>query len=514
MAWSLTLHLNNILPRDHHSGIMPRLLGAIDSSPRLSERQLLMPPAREITSQSRAHELLWRGTAPQKRNLTTLRHFAINQRVRFYRRIHSWRECIVSKIDTRTIYVSYNGCFYPTREARVRLQLGALSLPPDLVHKLHTDHLSLLQPYIHPRSLTLSSPAPLSPSNTTHVHAPILKLLNGLFTCFSASTPHPTSIFTGPATFHFHTANPYQSLISSDDIHVTIVESFAILATLLSSDRGAFDTKTKQELEFLLKDCVRPVFLSPSTDSSPSEIKHLKWIYSIKSSTHANKADRHRALLVSASQRSLLRHSVHGDAPTDFVFTVRILGDILPTWTFLKPPDDHLVIFCRDATKVYLQVTPAQPLIIYQPSPDFFHHYPHFSGHLCHALVRIYGGFESGLYWHRTFVPWPLNHFHGLHQSIYDHCLFYFPTSAMSKFLCPDNIPFCILKFQLPLKEEIAFCFKCRHREHLSTNLKGSDLSQNNRTLILSQQSYLDTLAPPHSPPPSFSDFTRPMHEK
>lgn len=58
MGWNYALHANNILPHFQRFGIMPRVIGALDESPRLTERIALMHISRQETETLRARDVL------------------------------------------------------------------------------------------------------------------------------------------------------------------------------------------------------------------------------------------------------------------------------------------------------------------------------------------------------------------------------------------------------------------------------------------------------------------------
>ena len=127
------------------------------------------------------------------------------------------------------------------------------------------------------------------------------------------------------------------------------------------------------------------------------EVQILKWILTIKTSSDDENEKRHRARIVSASHRSALRHSVHGNAPTLMLSTIRMLASILPTWQTISSTE-KIVVLCRDTTKDFIQSHESKRLIIYQPPPEFFAAYPQYANHLWRAVIQIYGEVEAGLY--------------------------------------------------------------------------------------------------------------------
>lgn len=167
IAWNLALHVNNILPHYHCFGIMPRVLGSIDTSSRLSEHQHLMSLACEITAQSRARDLLQRIITPHKRNLTTLHHFYINQRVWFHLRLHGWwKELSLGLTPQRSTLLTMAAFSLPTKLAFFLTWVPSLFLRTFLMTHTPTQrfHNQTFHP-LHHSTLQLS-PFPKSPRST------------------------------------------------------------------------------------------------------------------------------------------------------------------------------------------------------------------------------------------------------------------------------------------------------------------------------------------------------------
>lgn len=137
LAWSLTLHGNDLLLHYHGFRIMSRVLSHIKNDSRLSDRQQYMTPVWEVTALCRTKKLIRWVNLLNKRQLTKLRHFNINQYVWFHNHLHGWIKGMFSKIDPPTIYVYYKGKLYATHEALVRPKFGKISVPPFVLSDHH-----------------------------------------------------------------------------------------------------------------------------------------------------------------------------------------------------------------------------------------------------------------------------------------------------------------------------------------------------------------------------------------
>lgn len=105
---------------------------------------------------------------PYKRNVLSLRSFAVNQVVLFYRQRYGWRKGVVSCIERPTIFVFLDGKLLPTHKARVRPYFDELSLPPEVFDGEPDLYEYLEQPATgnevekHGLSQSLSGQAPIS----------------------------------------------------------------------------------------------------------------------------------------------------------------------------------------------------------------------------------------------------------------------------------------------------------------------------------------------------------------
>lgn len=122
---------------------------------------------------------------------------------------------------------------------------------------------------------------------------------------------------------------------------------------LHEADQKAFDAPKFDEIDFLLKACVIPISIKNVPDDV--ELKVLKLIFSLKTSSANDEFKRHRALLVSESHKSSLHHSVHGNSPIVMLSTVCMIA-FNP-----KPPKDwQNVHFLPQCDKVLASKLPQQ----------------------------------------------------------------------------------------------------------------------------------------------------------
>lgn len=102
MDWNFKLHVNNTntLPKIWDNAKNSRRIGCS-----LPTFKTTTPDAHccETTAKSRALELIRRINTSAKRNLPQIMKVSINQTVRFYVRMHGWRQGTVSRMDSPTI---------------------------------------------------------------------------------------------------------------------------------------------------------------------------------------------------------------------------------------------------------------------------------------------------------------------------------------------------------------------------------------------------------------------------
>lgn len=473
MGWNFAQHSNNIVPHYHRFGSMPRIIGALDERTRLSERVALIHLARQETATLRARDFISRALDMSRRNIVTLPSFAVQEKVWFHRHRHGWRQGVVANIDPPTIHIEYAGNLYPTHSTRVRPYFGELSIPPPLKDdQLVPDRAQLTEQVAQPR------------------RSPIADLLNPVFITDRVPVDNGLSIDIPGTTLTVSISQVETFDIDSDSVFLTVTKVIKNLKTLSIVDRDSFNEAKRGEVEFLLKEAVKPIPL----DHVPAdvEIQPLKWVLAKKTTTNDVKKTRHRARLVVASHMSMLRHAVHGNAPTVMLSTLRMLASIIPTWMQFSK-DEKIVVFGRDVIKAYIQSAKSQRLIVYEPPPEFFDFYPHFTAHLWRAYIQIYGEVEAGLYWYRTLVPWLLTNFPDLQQSIFDPSLLFSTTKPFAVLLCTDDLLFAIPESLLPSEATIEKRFDCHERSFLPTDFKGVDFVSDGNDIALSQMAYLDT---------------------
>lgn len=114
MGWNFADHSNKIMLHYHRFEAMPRIIGALDESTRLSESITLMHLARRKTATLRERDYISRALDMSRCNIVTLPSFAVQKKVWFHRRRHGWRQGVVASINPPTIHVEYAGSLYPT----------------------------------------------------------------------------------------------------------------------------------------------------------------------------------------------------------------------------------------------------------------------------------------------------------------------------------------------------------------------------------------------------------------
>lgn len=181
----------------------------------------------------------------------------------------------------------------------------------------------------------------------TYGRAQISELINSIFHCSKARNP---SLFSLPVCHHNSLIRHYDPLLwcmNSEDLLVTVFETVNNLGTLSPTNCAEFNESIKDEIEFLLRDFVCPVLLHSPDVPPNAHLQPLKWIFNTKPRTHAQKPDRSRPCLFSASYRSALGHSVHGSAPTVSVSTIHTLAAIFPKCMALQSADDPSSILSK-----------------------------------------------------------------------------------------------------------------------------------------------------------------------
>lgn len=370
-GWNYALHKNNVLPHYHRLGIMPRTIASLDEFSRLSERVALIELARIETASLRACDFITRALDINHRRIGPSKSFAVQEKVWFHRHQHEWRQAIVASIDPPTIMVEYYVKLYLIHESLVRPFSGELSVPPPL----KGDQL------VHDRP-------DASLGTTVACRTPLSDILS---TGFVASHS-PVDIFLDfeiSGTTISVSVRQLETLdIDSDSVFLTVTKAIKDHNSLSDADKKAFEISKREEIDFLLKHAVQPILIEHVPDSV--ELQPLKWVIAKKTNTADESKNWHSSRIVSASHRSAPHHSVHGNAPTVMLSTLRILSMVLPTWIQMSlkmSPKDRIVIFCLDVLEAFIQSDKSQVLIIYKPPQDFFAVYPQFHRHVLQANI-------------------------------------------------------------------------------------------------------------------------------
>ena len=487
MSWNFVQHVNNVLPHYQRFGDMPRQLGNREIAPTTRERIALMELARQHTEQLRAEHTILRALNTRYRHVTDLKLFKVDDPVWFHRNKHGWRRGIVVRVDRPTIHVEHLGKLYPTHENRTRPFFGDTFVPPELKNDDDSSHgiiykpSETYQPQIEPQPASEVSGIPIS------------DLINGIF-----SVSHPPSLSSSVITTDDNLlmmlveSSPC-GVIDSQFIFHTEVEYVKNLKDRSEIDKAEFKKSKDEEIKFLLKGTVKPI---PTQDRNPDcEIQPLKWVLAIKRSSNSKPPVRYRARLVSASNRTELRHSVHGNAPTVGMHTIRILMAIFPTWfKIAKRNGKKLVFFTRDVTKAFLQSNPSQRLIYYRPPQEFYEKNKNAQGMIWLGKTQLYGDVEAGLYWNRTFISWLCANILDITHSLYDPSLLYSPSTTTAMLLCTDDTGVVMNEEDLSIEEKVTKRFTCRERQFPPVDFKGIEVHQINESITISQTEYSDKM--------------------
>ena len=495
MAWNFVQHNQTHIPHYNRFGIMPRTLGETDSCPSIRSRIALMELAREHTDKIRAEHVILRALNRRYRHVSDLKLFTINDKVWFHRSRFGWRKGTVVKVERPTIHVQFENKTYPTHENRVRPFFGNVSLPPDLKNDDPQSHGTMDKP----DDLTnLNEQQPPENSNpelgTTNRPTAISELINGTFLVSNpVEDNNASTIVTDDNAILLNTGPTTRGVIDSTEVFHTEIQHVPKLNSLNTVDQEAFRKAMKEEIEFLLKNTVDVI--QDSDRNQDCEVQPLKWVLNIKRSPTSETPVRHRARLVSASHRTELRNSVHGNTPTVGLHTIRIVMSLFPTW-FKKAKQEgkQLTLFTRDITKAFLQSMPSKRLIYYHPPVQFYEDYPSYKGKIWKGNTQLYGDVEAGLYWNRTFVPWLCNNIANLAQSVYDPSLLYSSSRPIVMMLCTDDTASIMDKDAMNEESKITERFICTERQYPTMDFKGIDTIQNNESIALSQKPYAEKM--------------------
>lgn len=142
-----------------------------------------MSLALESMAQSRAHSLIPRITPLHGRTHTVVQHFYINKRISFHRLRSNWRDCIVSRNYTPTIYISGKGHLtLPMKLAFVPNYVASQFLGPSqdscahIPHRCHFPEIYSFKeaPLISTHCGSLHRPQPSSSFGSFERHPPAL----------------------------------------------------------------------------------------------------------------------------------------------------------------------------------------------------------------------------------------------------------------------------------------------------------------------------------------------------
>ena len=510
IAWNMTPHTHDITPHFLRFGTMPRAVGELEDRSTFQQQVTLKEIAMVEAASARASRVISRALDPYHRNMIRFCNFTINQRVWFHRRGHGWRVGTVNALNSPSIMVEFDGKFFPTHEHRIRPYFGELPPPPPELCDIEELDLTLEKPQIdiQPREPQSSSASP--------TRIPISRLVNGTFVVYELTASGPElnahgilSVPLSSCTILNIQLSP-ECIIDSSTVTLTQAKLFGPMDAMSDEQRKEFDIAKKGEITFLLSKAVEIVQRTQMPRSC--ELQKLKWILSVKTSTNTGKV-RYRARLVSAAHRSHLRNSVHGNAPTVALSTVRIVYSIVPSW--MNERKDPIHIMTRDVTKAYLQSNKSERLIFYAPPKEFFTTYPGNDDSIWKANIQVYGEVETGLYWNKTIVPWLLQNFPDTRQSPWDPSMLYSPTSNIVILLCTDDLNGVIPESFVEQEAKIIQRFECRNLEYAPTEFKGIDIKIDGANVVLSQEAYVTTLDPCHdSGNPSKNELNRPMTDE
>ena len=508
MSWNFTQHRGNTIPHYNRFGVMPRELGQTESTPNIRTRIACMEIAREHTEKVRAEFTILRALNRKYRHVTEMKLFQVNDKVWFHRSKHGWRIGNVTKVERPTIHIHHNNKTYPAHENRIRPYFGENSLPPELTLDDPETCSNLDKP-------PERDPSDINNDQTSSEHSPdrnrkptaISDLINASFFVQNPIEPSKDNqIITDDNLIFLNTGPSKLEVIDSSVIYHTEVQRITKLDHLNENEKTAFEESMREEIEFLLKNTVKPI--QESERNRDCEIQPLKWILNIKRSPNSKNPIRYRARLGSASHQTELRHYVHGNTPTVSLHTIRIAMSLFPTW--FKEGErkgKKIFFFTRDVTKAFLQSIPSKRLVYYQPPPQFYKHHPTEKGKIWKGITQLYGDVEAGLYWNRTFVPWLCGNIANLKQSIYDPSLLYNNARPAVMMLCTDDTANILDITGLKEEATITNRFVCTSREFSPVEFKGIDIIQRNEFVALSQVSYAEKMELKNLP---LDNYTKP----
>jgi len=429
MAWNFVQHTNRTLPHFNRFGVMPRVLGEMETTQTVQDRIALMEMARQETARMRAENVISNAFNAARRHVTKIPHFNFGEKVWFHSRNFGWRAGTVARIDRPTIHVSLDSKLYPSHESRVRPFFGEAYVPPEIMAN-DDDEVETLDRSGLVKPLPASS-EPHTAQPIFVVRQPVRRDVSEISTTDGALrlkiSPFDTGIMDSDEVYPIDA-----EMIHCDDENIWLSSSEPVksLRRLPKEQQESFLKAKRDEIQFLIdKHAVEPVLRAEVQPDC--EVQPMKWVLFIKRNPAADPPIRYRARLVSASHLTSLRHSLNGNAPTVALSTIRCLLAIAPTWDHeLRKKNDELDIIVRDVTKAYLQSMPTKRLIYYRPPPEFFQMNPQLKDYVWKGLVQVYGDVEAGKYWNKTLVPWLCDNMIDYKQSLYDPSLLQSTTTS------------------------------------------------------------------------------------
>lgn len=134
-----------------------------------------------------------------------------------------------------------------------------------------------------------------------------------------------------------------RGVIDSQVIFHTVSEFIKILVGTSKEDKKHFSSTKEDEIKILLKNSIEVI--SNRDQNLEREVQPLKWVLAIKHLPNSDPPVRYCARLVSASNRTTLRHSVHGNSPTIGMHTIGILMKMFLTWFKIAAKDGKKLVF-------------------------------------------------------------------------------------------------------------------------------------------------------------------------
>lgn len=122
-----------------------------------------------------------------------------------------------------------------------------------------------------------------------------------------AITPFEADILESSYPISICTCKTFE--IDSGSVFLTVTEVLKDQKSLLEGDEKSFALARRGEIDLLLKDAVTPIFFTEVPENVALQV--TKWVLAMKIFSRDLSTTRHRASLVSTSQKTALRHSVN-----------------------------------------------------------------------------------------------------------------------------------------------------------------------------------------------------------